>query len=396
MRIILISLIFTLMSVITAQTYGRFGRGQELTSQQEMQVLESFKETFALEKVIDPANYILGPGDVLGLNILTSQNITWSLTITPTGDLFIPSVGIIQVAGISLKEATVKVRNFIITQAYPNSKVTLALINIRQFKVQVSGAVNQPGFVTITPVDRLSDVIKEAGGFHQFAQEYNIIIYRKEQTPIIIDYFKYWHNGDLAHDPTFLEGDVIQIPFGNIETEGIVIRGSVTGRGYDIIKKNETLENYIRRKAKFTTNADLESVTITRRIKDDFEYITITPDKFHSTLLRSGDVIDILGERGVTVNGYVQAPGGYIFLPGISVSDYISMAGGNTPAGDADKAYVRHLDGSSEKGQMVLVRRGDVIIVPRTLKSILFGEMSILQLTTSLTTIYLTFLAATM
>ena len=190
MRIILISLIFTLMSVITAQTYGRFGRGQELTSQQEMQVLESFKETFALEKVIDPANYILGPGDVLGLNILTSQNITWSLTITPTGDLFIPSVGIIQVAGISLKEATVKVRNFIITQAYPNSKVTLALINIRQFKVQVSGAVNQPGFVTITPVDRLSDVIKEAGGFHQFAQEYNIIIYRKEQTPIIIDYFK--------------------------------------------------------------------------------------------------------------------------------------------------------------------------------------------------------------
>lgn len=395
MRIISISLIFALTSIITPQTFGRIEMDQELTSQPEMQTLESIEETFALEKAIDPANYILGPGDELGLNILTSQNITWPLTITPTGDLFIPSVGIINVAGISLKEATVKVRNFIITQAYPNSKVTLALINLRQFKVQVSGAVNQPGFVTITPVDRLSDVIKEVGDFHQFAQEYNIFIYRKEQTPIIIDYFKYWQNGDLAHNPTFLEGDVIQIPFGNIETEGIVIRGSVTGQGYDIIKKNETLENYIRRKAKFTTNADLESVTITRRIKDDLEYINITPDKFHSTLLKSGDVIDILGERGVTVNGYVQAPGGYIFLPGVSVSDYINMAGGNTPAGDADKAYVRHLDGSLEKGQMVLVRRGDVIIVPRTIKSILFGEMSILQLATSLTTIYLTFIAAT-
>lgn len=395
MRIILISLILTLMSVITPQTFGRIGMGQELTSQQEMQALESFEETFALEKAIDPANYILGAGDELGLNILTSQNITWPLTVTPTGDLFIPSVGIIHVAGISLEEATVKVHNFIVTQAYPNSKVTLALINLRRFRVQVFGAVNRPGFVTITPVDRLSDVIKKVGNFHQFAREYNIIIYRKEQKPISIDYFTYWQNGDLAHNPTFLEGDVIQIPFGNIETEGIVIRGSVTGRGYDIIKENETLESYIRRKAKFTTNADLESVTITRRIKDDIEFINIKPDKFHSTLLRSGDVIDILRERGVTVNGYVQAPGGYFFLPGVSASDYISMAGGNTPDGDADKAYVRHLDGSIEKGQMVLIRRGDVIVVPRTIKSIIFGDIGILQIATSLTTIYLTYIAAT-
>ncbi|NQT97408.1 MAG: SLBB domain-containing protein [Candidatus Marinimicrobia bacterium] len=395
MRIIFISLILTITSVIIPQTFGRIGLDQELASQQEMQALESFEETFALEKAIDPANYILGSGDELGLNILTSQNITWPLTVTPTGDLFIPSVGIIHVAGISLEEATVKVRNFIVTQAYPNSKVTLALINLRQFKVQVSGAVNQPGFVTITPVDRLSDVIKKVGNFHQFAREYNIIIYRKEQKPIIIDYFMYWQNGDLAHNPSFLEGDVIQVPFGNIETEGIVIRGSVTGRGYDIIKKNETLENYIRRKAKFATNADLESVTITRRIKDDLEIIHITPDKFHSTLLEPRDAIDILGERGVTVNGYVQVPGGYSFLPGFSVSNYISIAGGNTPTGDADKAFVRHLDGSLEKGQMVLVRRGDVIVVPRTIKSVIFGNIGILQIVTSLTTIYLTYIAAT-
>ncbi|MFH1852043.1 MAG: SLBB domain-containing protein, partial [Candidatus Neomarinimicrobiota bacterium] len=313
--------------------------GQTLSAQNEVQSLESSAQSFSLEAAIDPSTYILGAGDELGLNILISENITWLLKITPTGDFFIPSVGAIHIAGLTLTNATEKIVDFIKSQAYPNAKVTVALINLREFQIQVVGAVNKPGFVTVSPIDRLSSVVEKAGGFHQFAQEFNISVTSPDRLQSTINFFEYLYTGNLKHNPTFTEGAVINIPFGNVEKEGIVVRGSVVGRGYDIIQKGETLKQYFQRKTKFNDTANLESVTITRNESGTEEYITVSPREFETTVLHAGDIIDVLTERGVMVNGFVQAPGAYQFYPGFSIIDYVSMAGGNTPDGDPNKCF---------------------------------------------------------
>ena len=185
------------------------------------------------------------------------------------------------------------------------------------------------------------------------------------------------------------------MPFGNIKTDGVVIRGSITGSGYDIIDTDETLESFLWRRAKFSEDADLESVKITRIVNGKETYMTIYPENFHETILQPGDQIDILGERGVSVIGFVQAPGGYQYFPGYTVSDYIGLAGGNTVEGDANRAMIRHLDGKSERGKDGIVRRGDIIVVPRTRQNVLFGNSSILQVTASVFSIMLTYMAAT-
>ncbi|MCK4447353.1 MAG: SLBB domain-containing protein, partial [Candidatus Marinimicrobia bacterium] len=189
--------------------------------------------------------------------------------------------------------------------------------------------------------------------------------------------------------------DRIFVPFGDVDKEGVVIRGSIAGSGYDIIQKGETLGDFLQRRAKFSTNADLESVTITRIVNGKEKFLTIFPKDFKTTVLKPGDAIDILSERGVSVNGFVQTPGGYTFFPGYTSSDYINLAGGNTVEGDPNKSTVRHLDGTIEKGQSVLIRRGDVVVVPRTRKSVFFGDSSILEISAALTTVILTFIAAT-
>ncbi len=71
------------------------------------------------------------------------------------------------------------------------------------------------------------------------------------------------------------------------------------------------------------------------------------------------------------------------------------MAGGNTIEGDIEKAIVRHLDGKIETGKNAILKRGDVIMVPRTNKSIMYGDLSILEIITSLSTTLLAFIAAT-
>ena len=106
-----------LFSLVIAQDFGRRETGQNENKSNDLQTMGSFKELFAFEEKINPDTYLLGPGDELGLNILTAENITYPLNVTPTGDLFIPSVGVVRVAGISMTEAVTAVENYIHTHA---------------------------------------------------------------------------------------------------------------------------------------------------------------------------------------------------------------------------------------------------------------------------------------
>ena len=378
---------------IDAQTYGRMNIESQISSQEETQALESFEEKFALERAIDPVTYVLGPGDELGLNILTSENITWPLIVSPSGKLLIPSVGVIHVGGKTLQQGINLVKQFIKERAFPKAQVSMTIVNIRSFLLQVSGAVNRPGFVKVTPVMRLHEVVRKAGNFHQLAREFDITVRSISGEEYKVDYLQFILNGNLEHNPTFQEGDKLIIPFGDVEKEGVVIHGALSGRGYDIIAPSETLENFLWRKARFRENADLENVIITRQKNGKEEHLRIQPERFSSIVLKPGDTIDILRERGVSVNGFVQIPGGFQYFPGFTAADYINLAGGNTTEGNPNRVLIRHLDGSSNRGQDVLVRRGDIIVVPRNLKSSIFGDSSLLQIGTALLTVYLTYLA---
>jgi len=384
---------------LTGQTFGkRFLLEQEVNKEPAKEDLIPQKiseQKFVLEEAINPEEYILGPGDKLGISISTDKVAGFELIISPTEDILIPGVGLITLHNLTLAQARDKIVNYVHENAYQNAKVGVVLINIRRFKVQIVGAVNKPGFYEITPVTRLDDVIEQAEGFHQLARESAILIKHGDGSATQVNFLNYIRSGELSQNPTLIEGDRVLIPFANIKTEGIVIRGSITGSGYDIIEKDETLESFLRRRAKFSEDADLESVKITRNINGVEKYITVYPEDFAETILKPGDQIDILSERGVSVIGFVQAPGGYRYFPGYSASDYISLAGGNTVEGDAGRAVVRHLDGSKEKGKDVIIRRGDVIIVPRTRQNVLFGNSSILQITASVFSIILTYIAAT-
>jgi len=292
-----------------------------------------------------------------------------------------------------LNLAASNVEKFIHANAYPNAQVNLVLLNVRYFKIQISGAVNSTGFVIATPADRLNEVIEKCEGFHQLAREFSVEIIRSNGEKVRINYLKYLREGDLEHNPTFQEGDKIFVPFGDMKTEGIVLRGAVEGTGYDIIEPNEMLGSFLQRSVVFNKNADLESIMITRTEKGKNIFVSIDPGNLFSTELHAGETIDIQWEKGVMINGFVLAPGGFEFFPGYTAADYISMAGGNSINGNPNRCTVQHRDGSEERGSSVLVRRGDVIIVPRTAKDYIIGDLSVLQIVVSLMTIYLTFLA---
>lgn len=396
--LILIVILFSSMFGQTYKSYGKMfqqeTKKEDANTKGQMEEISMQKKIIILDKVISPEEYIVGPGDIFGVDIILTENITLELMVTPTGDILIPSIGKINLNGLTLEKAcSLSIEK--INEVYPSAKVSIALINLRTFKIQIAGAVRKPGFYEVTAISRLNDVIELAGGFDQFAREFNIQIIRNNGQIEICDIFNFNLKGDLTDNPTFLEGDRIFVPFGEPDKESIVIRGAVFGTGYDIIKENETLGYYLRRQALFLENADLDNVVITRKEADSLIVLKVFPQDFFSTNLKPGDAVDILSERGISVNGFVRSPGSFYFYPGYSSLDYINMAGGNTVEGDVKKAIVRHLDGNIENISSANLKRGDVIIVPRSWKNVAFGELSVLGIVVSFSTVLLTFMAAT-
>ena len=380
-------------NIVIGQNFGRFEVPEDEAQSEVEEPVRASRSVVALEEPIDPASYIIGPGDEIGLNILTSETLTFPLTVTPTGDLFIPAVGVCHVAGMTLEQAIGQVQTFINEKAYPNARSHMVLLNMRQFKLFVSGAVTKPGFVNVTPATRLDEVIEMSEGFHQLAKEFEIVITRSTGLKETVNYHRYLLEGKLDANPIFLEGDMVLIPFGKIIDNGIVVRGSVAGSGYDIISNNETLDQYIKRQIVFRNNADLRNVTIKRESGESYKLIVVSPDEFENTVILPGDAINFMWERGVMVNGFVKAPGGFTYYPGYSVADYISLSGGNLVNGNPEKTKVAFPDGRVEYGLEVIPEPGTIITVPRTFKDIFIGDSNLLTLIATVATLYLTFLA---
>ena len=355
---------------------------------------ESYKDVASLENAISPNKYILGPGDELGISIIMGENLTLPTKVTPTGDLFIPSVGLVNVSGKTLDEARKKIKAFIIKNAFPNAKVSIALLNIRKFQIQVVGAVNSSGFIEISALDRLDKIIFASEGFHPLAKEFDISVRRRSGEQEKINFLNFLREGDLKSNPTFLEGDIIHVPFGDPYLNSISLRGHIENAGYDIIEKNESLLSFLNRSIDLIDETNLMSIIVTRNENGAEKIYNVSPKDFSNFILSNGDIVDIPRDDGIMVNGFVQNPGAYAYVPGYLAYNYRSMAGGNTKDGSINKIKIIHSNGSSSRNADTILKRGDVIIVERSTINTLAGNMSILQIVASLLTIYMTYLSS--
>ena len=61
----------------------------------------------AFDAPVDPETYLLGPSDIVSVNLWISPPASFTLTVTPEGTLIIPTVGEVHVEGIPLADSVV-------------------------------------------------------------------------------------------------------------------------------------------------------------------------------------------------------------------------------------------------------------------------------------------------
>ena len=253
-------------------------------------------ESFVIETAVDPETYILGPGDKIGVSIITSVNAAYILTITPTGELWIPDIGSIHISGKNILSAENKVIKYVHKNRSKAAGVSLVLLNIRQFRIQVSGAVISQGFINVSSIERLTDAIRKSGGLHKFSDEEDILISRLSGVDIHCSLKSYHYDGSLINNPILKEGDVIYVPylsdFSNNIQESISHKQSyvfITGFvlrpiGYKYISGYK-INDYIAMSGGITDFGSKNNITIHRNGE------LLSPDE--NIIIKPGDQIDI-------------------------------------------------------------------------------------------------------
>ncbi len=217
MRVILFNIIYIIVIMGCARAQIELNFGQFDTRVTDKSFLDNGdlklnKPTIILEKSLDPNNYIIGPGDVFGININTMEKMFFPTTVGPVGDLLIPGVGSVSISGVNLKNSIQLIKDRI-SNTYNNADIGVSLIDLKTFKIQIYGAVINPGFAEIQATTRLDAAIEKLGGLHRYADEENISIISSKGAIAIISLKAYLIDGNLDNNPQLYEGDKINLPY---------------------------------------------------------------------------------------------------------------------------------------------------------------------------------------
>ncbi|MFC1619028.1 SLBB domain-containing protein [Candidatus Neomarinimicrobiota bacterium] len=348
----------------------------------------------ALENQIIPAEYIVGPGDRFVITILGTDPYMELVTVTPTGELILPKVGSVSVSGLTVDETSQRVKASIMN-TFPTYNSDCVLYGIREIRVSLAGAVRSAGFQVVTPLSRVSDLLRISGGVEPTGALNRVELRRVEGATIHLDLVSYYHDGDLSQNPFLREGDQVIVPNGDLTTDLVLIRGLAATPKYYPVRPNETIATLLGR-IPIESQADLSSVTIQRHTQSAVEenQVVVT-GQFPKVRIYPGDEIYIPRIAIIAVTGEVRKPGNYAFQPGMEASDYIVIAGGVTREGSSKRVLIERKTANEIRGLKTEILGGDAIYVPRSFNSVFLGQLGMIQAALTFLQLYMTYLAAT-
>ena len=318
------------------------GRIEEFTSEKPLKqfgydLFTSIPLTFA--PVTDapiPSDYIIGPGDVINILFFGKKSAEFSSQVTRNGNLNIPDLGPIPVAGLSFTELKENLLERVKTQMI-GVKVSISLGELRSIRIFVLGDVHKPGSYTVNALATLTNAILASGGIKRIGSLRNIQLKRKGKVISRFDLYDLLLSGDTRADRRLLPGDVVFVPPVNtsVGVYGEVRRPAI----YELKKGKENLEQLLSASGGVLPSARQTNVLIksakSRQGKTVFEF-DLTTSNPKSFKLKDGDIVRVPPELEhnldgiITLTGEVKYPGVYSVTPGETLTSVIQRAGGFT------------------------------------------------------------------
>jgi polysaccharide biosynthesis/export protein len=114
--------------------------------------------------VVDYKDYQVGPEDLLEIGIYGQDKLNRTLRINGQGEIAMPLVGVVKVAGLTPQEIQKRLEELYDAQYLVNPQVTVVVKEFRYQRVSITGAVAKPGTYELIGPRTLLEVLSLAGG----------------------------------------------------------------------------------------------------------------------------------------------------------------------------------------------------------------------------------------
>lgn len=284
-------------------------------------------------KLATPVNYIVGPDDKLHISVYGNSIVNWELTVSPEGNINIPGVGILNVAGKTIEQATIAIKNRLAANNYAidrGTSVQVTLGDIRTINVILQGELVKPGTYSLSSLSTAFDALFAAGGPSDIGSFRKIEVIRNNKVVSKLDLYDFIVSGSRKSNIVLRDQDIIHVPPYGIHVE---LKGEVKIPAIFETIPGEKLQDIINYSGGFTDQAYTARIKVDQvsdrqhRFKDiiEGEYSSYTPlrgDKY--TVSR---ILDRYENR-VVINGAVFRPGEFELQDGLTLSKLIKNAGG--------------------------------------------------------------------
>lgn len=237
------------------------------------------------QNMATPANYRLGAGDRVIIDVWGASQQTFDETISPDGVVVIPGVGPVKLAGMSVQQATATLKSKL-SQYYADCQFSLSLGETRSIQVQVMGEVNMPGTYTLSALSSAFNALYSAGGINEVGTLRDIKVFRNGKIVSSIDVYDYLLNGNTSGDVRLQDNDVIVVgPYDCL----VNVRGKIKRPMFYEMKSTESVKQVLAYAGGFAGDAYTRNVRLTRKAGSEYSIHTIDEFKMASFTLMDGD-----------------------------------------------------------------------------------------------------------
>ena len=298
-------------------------------------------------RIATPKNYIVGPDDVLSIALTGLNERTIDAVIDAQGNMQLPYAGIISVNGLTIEQATSRIKSKL-SKVYPaisagNTQLNVTLSNVKSIRVSIIGEAVRPGNYEISSLASFFNVLYLSGGPSQNGSLRSIEIIRNNKLVASVDFYTFLQNGILNKEIRLEDQDVIRFP---IYTKRVFVAGEVKRPAvYELLEK-ETLADVIKFAGGLgdsAANNPAKVIQFTdhdRIIKDIAvaDYNNYLPHNADSIFI---DKISLNIANKATIIGAIYNPGTYAQASGLTVGDLIKKAGGLVQNTSVSKGLIK-------------------------------------------------------
>jgi len=294
-----------------------------------------------------PADYVVGPDDVLEVQLYGNQNYTLDLTVSRDGRINVPQLGPVMVGG-QRYSAVKRELEALVAKEMIGVRASVSIGETRTINVFVLGEAMFPGSYTVTGLATVTTALFAAGGVKPQGSLRRIQVRRQGALVREFDLYDLLMHGDSSADVKLLPGDVVMVPevgptasaYGEVQRPAI----------YEL-KGTASVASLIAMAGGLTPEGDRDSASLVHvNAQRQRVVIDVDPSAPSAQIqtVDNGDALRVARlkptiDSGITLQGYVYRPGNFAWREGLRLTDVLANIDELKPNADQNYILIRRV-----------------------------------------------------